>query len=498
MSGSSNKVANAGRFRRSVAWSTSQARILASLTLLAMVLRAPFEVWGDTWFNLVLGREIESTGLIERNNLTQEGFGASCVDQQWLAHRVYYEIATHFGLVGVVMVTSVVTSATFLAAVWFALEFGATPGRTLALGVVALGVVMSQTLARAQTLALPFMCAFPLALSQDARSASRKTWWLVPCAMVWANLHGSVLLAPAMGGLLLVGRVGDALRRREAVGCRVVLRDFALAASLFAAVFASPYAGRLPAYYRSTVANPAFRAYITEWQAPSPSEAPAALLLSVIGLLLVVRCFRAMPLFDSSLAVLLATGTLTAVRYATPLALMAAALLPRWADAALGRLVRFESDRVLETLSRFLVPIALAAFAAIPLLAARALRVRFPPDFTDRVASASIGRGFILSDEAHADRLLWFHPELKGRVSHDARVETIPGEFLRSLASAYAAPDALPSRKLLENYEVVVVDRELHARLFESMNRDSRWELLASDRLASAYVFRDAVRENGR
>jgi hypothetical protein len=472
---------------------TPHARVLVSLALLAMVLRTPYEVWGDTWFNLVLGREIAAGGLVVRNTLTEQGFGVPCVDQQWLAHATYYAIATHFGLEGVVVVASVVTAGAFVAAVGFALVGGATPGRTLALGVVALGVIMSQTVARAQTLAVPFLIAFPVVLARDARSPSRRTWWLVPCAAVWANLHGSVLLAPVMGWMLLVGRAVDAQRRREPIARRLFARDALLTASFAAAVFASPYAARLPAYYRSTVTNPAFRAYISEWQPPSPTQAPGALLLCAIVFMVVVASIRVMPTFESSLAVLLAMGTLNAERYATPLALVAAALLPRWADSALGAYFRVESDRVLQIVSRALLPVSMIAFAGIPFIAAHAIHSQFSGDFTDRVAAAADGHGHILADEAHADRLLWFHPELEGRVSHDARVETLPVDFLRALARAYDSPDAPASRTLRESYDVVVVDRKLHGRLFESMRRDPGWAPLAADGYASAFVARAAA-----
>jgi hypothetical protein len=58
-------------------------------------------------------------------------------------------------------------------------------------------------------------------------------------------------------------------------------------------------------------------------------------------------------------------------------------------------------------------------------------------------------------------------------------------------------PDAPASRTFIERYEVVVVDRELHARLFESLRRDSRWGLLAADWHATAFVPRARPPEPG-
>ena len=471
---------------------TPHARILVALTLLAMALRAPFIVWVDTWYNLVLGREIARAGLVTHNLLTEQGFGIRCVDQQWLAHAIYFGIEKACGLVGVVLLAASITAASFVSAVVFAFARGATPGRTLGIGILALGVVSSQTVARAQTLALPFMVAFVWVLAKDARRSSRAAWWLVPCAVAWANLHGSVLLAPAMGVLLLVGRMVDCGRRHEAIAGRSVLRDALLAAALSAAVFVSPYAGKLPSYYWSTVANPAFRAHLTEWQPPSSIEAPGAVLLCAVVLLLLRRAIPVTSTFEASLASLLAVASLLSVRHAMPLALTAAALVPRWADAALGRFFRIEPDRALGFLARLLIPIAAVSFAVIPIAFGRSIRAEMPVAFTDRVASASAS-GLLLVDEAHADRLLWFHPELRGRVSHDARVETIPVGFLEALASFYGAPDAPPFRRLLARYDEVVVDRRLHARWFDSMSRDSGWRQIAADGYASAFVRREGA-----
>ena len=469
------------------AFRTPQVRILVALALLAMAFRTPFIVWGDTWFNLVLGREIASNGLIARNLLTEQGFGVECVDQQWLAHAIYFAIEKHCGLVGVVLLAASITAGTFVSAVAIALARGATPGRTLGVGVLALGVVLSQTVARAQTLVLPCIVAFACVLCNDARRSSRGVWWLVPCAVVWANIHGSVLLAPTMGVLLLVGRMVDRCRRHEAMAGREILRDAVLAASLFAAVFVSPYMCKLPSYYWSTVASPAFRAYLTEWQPPSSFEAPGALLLCAVVFLTLRPALPVTSTFEASLALLLATATLLSVRHALPLALTAAAVLPRWADAALGRFLRVEPDRVLEFVARLLIPISLASFAAIPLAFGHSIHVEPPVAFADRVASAA-ARGPLLVDEAHADRLLWFHPELRGRVSHDARVETIPIAFLRSLASLYVAPESRSFRELLTRYGTVVVDRGLHPQFYQSMRRDPRWRQIAADGHASAYV----------
>ena len=85
------------------------ARLLSAFALLAMVLRTPRVIWGDTWFNLVLGREIAQGGLIQQNLLTEQGFGERCVDLQWLAHAILYGVERAVGMPGVALLASALT-----------------------------------------------------------------------------------------------------------------------------------------------------------------------------------------------------------------------------------------------------------------------------------------------------------------------------------------------------------------------------------------------------
>jgi hypothetical protein len=464
-----------------------QSIVLLSLVLLGLAARTSVAFVGDTWLNLVLGRDIVSKGLIVRNDLTQQGFGAPCVDLQWLSHLVYYELGSHVGLASTVVLAAVLTAGAFLAAVRAALADGATPGRTLLIGAVAYIAVLSQAVVRAQTLVLPFFVVFPVLLSRDARKPDRRTWLLVPCAALWANLHGSVLLAPVMAAVLAATRVVDRLRRREGLDARTIARDALLVAALAAAVLASPYGMRLPSYYASTFGNPAFRAHVSEWEPPRLQDFAAWLLVAATAAIL-LRTLKTIRTFDVCLMAIFAIGTVSAVRYATPFAFTVAALLPRCADDALGQRLVFDSNVLFGRAARVFLAIALPAFAAIPWLASFTIRASFSADVTDAVAAAVPDKGLVLADEAQGDRLLWFHPELRGRVSHDSRIETIPRDFLKDLSLLYGEPTAPAARALLAGYDTVLVDRDKHETLFDFLAHDPGWTDVARDKYAHAFV----------
>jgi hypothetical protein len=455
-----------------------------------MWLRTPRIIWGDTWFNLVLGREIARGGLVVENRLTEQGFGEPCVDMQWLAHWAYFELTRLIGIPGIVFVACLLTVASVLAAARFAVVHGgATPGRTLLVGSIALTTIIGQTVVRAQTLSLPFMVALFCVLALDARAQNAKTWWLVPGTVLWANLHGSALLAPVLCGVLGASRLWDNWRAGRGFGAREFGRDARLTLALGLSAFASPYASELPGYYAATLGNSELRLYGAEWQAPSLSNCPEALLLAVLVVPLLVFGRRRLSTFQLLVCAALDFGAFKSARQATPLAYVSIAFLPAAADGALGGLLRFEVDRVLALAARLLLPItALVFLLGVPLGAARSLRHDFPPAFADRVAEAARGKGRLLIDEAHADQLLWFHPELAPRVSHDARTETMTLAYLKALATAYAEPHSPRSARWLRGYDLIVVDRASHPELYQELRANAGWHAVTEDPLATAYL----------
>jgi len=466
---------------------SSPLRLLLAITLLAMAGRRPPHICGDTWFNLVLGRDIAESGLVTTNELTRVGFGVHLADQQWLAHWILYGMATKIGLPGVALANAILTAGSILAALGAAFRGGATHGRTLVVGVLALAAMISHAMARAQSLALPFIAALFIVLLRDQTRPQPRTWLFVPCVAVWANLHGSVLLAPLFAAIATATRMVDAHRREKIKGA-LVARDIGLALAFGAAAFASPYAFDLPHYYRATFANPVLRAYLTEWAPPTLATAPAAWCLIVVLAAIAIYRLRVAPAFESVGCLLLTLATIGSVRHAVPLALFAALVLPRMLDEVLpDKFLRFAEDRPMRLAARALVPLAIVAFGSIPISASQWLKRDAPSATTDRAAVAARSDRLVFTDEGQGDRLLWFHPELKGRISYDARVEPMTASDLDALAGLYGMPTAPEHRRLLDDYDVVVADHEVHPEFAKSMDQDAGWEKVGSD--CSSAVF---------
>jgi hypothetical protein len=369
-----------------------------------------------------------------------------------------------------------------------AVQRGATESRTLLVVLFALIGMASQFVLRAQSIAFPFLAFFPLVLSHDVRTPRRSTWLLLPAAVLWANVHGSVLLAPVFAALATMARVLDAGRSDRPVSRPLLVRDILLTLGLTVAVFITPYGDDAVRYYQQTVGNPAFREYISEWYPLSFQRVPAATLFVCAVVVMLVRGARTMESFTLLTIGLLTAMTIVSARYATPLALAAIGLLPAVLDEALGSTIRIEPDALLRRVARIGVPVAaIALFVGVPVFAHYTLNRPESTRLTDQVARAAIPGRRLLVDEVQADRLLWYHPSLIGRVAHDVRVETLPISYLDSLGRMYAQPAGKLAAAFLGGFDLVVVDRRVHEQLAVHLAKDPGYVEFGRDADVSAF-----------
>lgn len=62
----------------------------AASLVLALTVASSRYLWGDTYYDLYAGRYIVAHGIPQRNVITVAASGAQWIDQQWLAHLIYY------------------------------------------------------------------------------------------------------------------------------------------------------------------------------------------------------------------------------------------------------------------------------------------------------------------------------------------------------------------------------------------------------------------------
>lgn len=469
-------------------------QLYAAVVLLLLTARASLLVLGDTWFNVLLGRELIDAGLIRSNTLTMMGWGTPVIDIQWLSHLAFFAAERLGGVGGVALFGAVVTALTLIGGAAAAVHRGATPGRVLLVGVLVLTAIGSQFVLRAQTLALPFLVAVPLLLAHDALAPRRATWWLVPLTLVWANVHGSVLLAPVLAGIAMVARPVDAWRAGHTIDRALVGRDATLMLATACAALVTPYGMDVLDYYRSTLGNTAFRDFVTEWGPLTVRANPGAVvLLLVVGGLLVAE-WRTTPAFTLLSLGALCVMAVSAVRHVTPFALSVLVLMPAVADRVLRTTLQFAPDAIMQRVGRVALPLtALAFLVVIPVQASRTQPPPAPGGFEQQLAQVVRPGGCVLVDELQSDRLLYYQPELKGIVSHNVRLETIPLTFLQALGAAYANPRSAQATALWGTFDALVLDRRLHGDVIAVLQRDGRFRTLYGDTRSVSFVRIDTL-----
>jgi hypothetical protein len=273
---------------------------------------------------------------------------ASWVPQEWL-FSLAVALASNWH---VFLLFSIAVSAlplAILALVYFRARASASPDAT-GVALLLCGMALAESFGpRAQDLGWAGLAAFVLFLDR------RDRWYYAafPSAVVWANLHASVALAPLLVLARLAATVADG-------GLRALRssRDLFMLPAVALALFCTPLGWRLP-YLAISLATSPIRRYIQEWQPPGLHD--ASFLFGAVPLALAIAFGGRETLGERKLqlfpAATLFLAALMATRNTALFAIVAAPL------AAVGLDVRFPGIGRLGSKVRELEPVALPSVA---------------------------------------------------------------------------------------------------------------------------------------
>ena len=199
---------------------------------------------------------------------------------------------------------------------------GGSPSRVAAVAVVCLPIVVFAWPLRAQSLAYPLFVALLWLLVRDAGSPSWRVFLVFPLLALWANLHGSVVLAAAL--VVLRGAVGLVSTRSR----RSLVRNGVLVAAPTLFVFASPYGFGLAGYYHRMLFDSTLGKYIVEWQPTSPKPVTAPFFAAAFGAVWLLARSRRLTAFERLVVLLTIGAALAGVRNLAWFGLAAIVLLP--------------------------------------------------------------------------------------------------------------------------------------------------------------------------
>jgi hypothetical protein len=438
------------------------ALLIVVLTACAAVLASSVRsaIGPDTWYSLMAGRLIWNNGLPHHDSVASLTLGRTWVDQEWLGHLGIYGLLAAGGW-ALALLTGVVgyTAAFAVSAVGARVRGGSE--RAVAIVVLVAFVTSgSNTELRAQTFAYVLFALTLLLLLGDDRAPTRRVYLTLPLLVVWANVHGSVLLGAAL--VALYGAISAVRAARRLLPGNWLPRAVGLILLPWACVLASPYGLALPGYYSRVLGNSAIRRAADEWGRSTFGNQPVFFVLLAVAIVVAAvaarRGFR--PLFP--LAVLAATAVfgLLAVRNVIWFALAIAAILPSVLDVAWPSRGAPRSRNFNLLVAGFGLVFVLGVGVWVGAKANTWVAQKYPP----RLAAAASGAASaepgarILADEAWADWLLYEDPSLAGRIAYDIRYELLTESELDRIL-AFQQERGPHWRTVASPFPLLVLDR---------------------------------------
>ena len=482
-------------------WLASPLFLVASAALLSPV--RPF----DYFWALVQGRACVQLGAIPTENafLFTLHAKAPFFDQPWLAELVMYGAQTLAGHSLNVVLLALCLALGLALAMDTALRLGAA-ARALALialfSVPVLGVGAG---VRTQMFAYPCFSAVLRASARGGGIDPKRGAAMAGVAALWANLHGSFVLAPLLMAAPLTVSVFRTLRGREPAS-DLRARSLGLLA-VTAGTFVNP-SGPLVYLYVARLGramNVAGTTDVAEWQAPRLSTTAGALFLVLLGasFVLLLRFHRRIVPEVTWSFVALGFLSLSSQRFegwwalAAPVAL--APLFPVRDKASQVQHAGVVNAALIATFAAVLLfslpglPLfeRVAEAGHLPYPEARVLGRETPLRLGELLHRSGF-RGRLFHDQALGGFVEWVLARDAPRpvAFVDQRFELTPPELWRDYFTLAEARGDF--RALLRRYgiDAVLVHDERSAALVHALSRDPKWLLRARELHYSLFLLK--------
>lgn len=289
------------------------------------------EADNDLWVHVRIGLQVISEGVPRVDTWSYTAAGLPWIDHEWLLHVLFGGLYGAGGGPALLLFKIAAGLATLaLLAVSVSRRAASIHVRGGVL-VLATAVLSRGFAVRPQIATYLAVAALWLFLDTPRRRDSGQRWWLVPVFVLWANLHGGVVVGLGMTGIcavwLLLARPADGVRLGLAAGLGAA-----------AALLLNPYG---PAYAGFIVGELGSPHPITEWQPVALEPAQATFLVlaaAFVGSLPLLRGWRERG-WQAALAALVLAAAFAQQRHTPVFALCAAPLVAEGAEA-LARRVR--------------------------------------------------------------------------------------------------------------------------------------------------------------
>ncbi len=429
-----------------------------------------FIVSTDSWYALVSGRLIAEHGLPSHNTLTLWAYGAKWVDQQWLGQLTLYELDRAGGIRLAVLTHIALQVGALAAAVVVARRRGADPRSVAIISAVALlPLVLSSAQLRTQSFAYPLF-VFVIALITRRRPTTLKGLSIMlAIVVVWANLHGSAVLA---AGLISMRGIAE-LRRALRAGRSWRQLGWLVAVLPWPALLLTPYFWSTAHYYRDTIFNPTLSHYLAQWEPSTLSLVSLPLFVLALGFLwLLGRAAQAYSGLEKAVGLVLVAFALLAARNWVWLSLFAVAFYPKALDTI--RTARRSPNEL--RLNRLLGTTGIAVALIASVAALTRPQSWFTRDFPTKAANVvgDLARAHqgarVWATAKWGDWLLWQDPGLEGRVAFDARIELLSAAQVKRMALFSATSALVP--QVRRQFGIIVVAKATDPDAYRTLRHE--------------------------
>jgi hypothetical protein len=428
--------------------------LLCFFATIFLLVFPPTLLVADSWLTLVGGREVFDHGLPHHDALTALSLGRTWTDQQWGAQLLFYGAEGLGGLPLVVVLGAIVVVGAFVLAAVGARKLGAGPAPIL---LVFFPVILAAPWAwtvRAQVVALPLYVGLLWLLASQSRKQSGLVYLSFPLLLIWANLHGSVMLGAML--TMLLGGI-EILRSHG-----IALRQIALVVVPPLLVLATPYGPIDTArYYHLLIVDPPFSSSeVTEWNRSDPAfNTLFFYVLAALAVVLVIRGRRRLSFFDIAALALTFAGAVLAIRGIPWFAMAAQLYLP----VAIGGTLEDRSERA-RALNRKLSAAAgllVAVAVVVTLVRDRGWFAQHWPERAVAVVRTETAEPStkVFATSRDADWLLWRIPDLRGRIAWDIRFEIYSPETFERIVR-FRGEQGADWKSLADGYGTVVLETD--------------------------------------
>jgi hypothetical protein len=440
---------------------------------------APYWLEADSWLTLLGGREIHARGIPRTDELAVLTHGQQWVDQQWLAQVFFWNLTRLGGIRLDLLVTIALLVAPLVLAVRLARRRGASPISVVPF--LALSALPLTSFLRAQLFSQLLFVVLLALLARESREPSRRVFLAFPLLVLWANLHGAVVVGAALVALL--GACELAARRPWP-------RAVVLLVAPWLCLVATPYGLDTVGYYKATIANPVLRQTVSEWMSPTFTGRHGLLLflLAGAGVALVVARPRDLTRFELAALVLTLAGGMLAVRSIAWFAYACLVLLPPLREASRKHAAARESNRLHALPALVMAAVAVGAIAIVAVAPTSTLTRQWPAGAAAAVEQVTRAdpNARVLAANRYGDWLLYELPELRGRIAFDGRWELLTTEQAKHVFDYFwQVGDDWES--LSDGYRVIVLDPKLQPELVKTYDTRRHVHTLYRDKRFVVY-----------